>query len=47
MRDGRPTLVRVGDKIGEWVVRSIERGKIVLVSTGGVRAEVAVNPSGL
>lgn len=47
MRDGRPTLVRVGDKIGEWVVRSIERGKVALVSTGGVRAEVAVNNPGL
>ena len=31
--DGRPTLVHVGDKIGEWVVKAIERGKIVLVST--------------
>jgi type IV pilus biogenesis protein PilP len=47
MRDGRPTLVRVGDKIGEWVVRSIERGKVVLVSTGGVRAEIAVTNPGL
>ena len=34
--DGRPTLVHVGDKIGEWVVKAIERGKIVLVSTGGI-----------
>ena len=47
MRDGRPTLVRVGDKIGEWTVRAIERGKVVLVSTGGARAEIAVNNPGL
>jgi type IV pilus biogenesis protein PilP len=47
LRDGRPTLVRVGDKIGEWVVRSIERGKVVLVSTGGARADIAVPNPGL
>ena len=33
--DGRPTLVHVGGKIGEWVVKAIERGKIVLVSSSG------------
>ena len=47
MRDGRPTLVRVGDKIGEWTVRSIERGKVVLVTAGGIRAEVTVINPGL
>jgi type IV pilus biogenesis protein PilP len=47
MRDGRPTLVRVGDKIGEWTVRAIERGKVVLVSTGGIRAEIAVTNPGI
>jgi hypothetical protein len=44
--DGRPTLVHVGDRIGEWIVRSIERGKITLVSTGGARADVTVPKSG-
>ena len=47
MRDGRPTLVRVGDKIGEWTVRSIDRGKVVLVSTGGIRAEISVTNPGI
>jgi hypothetical protein len=45
--DGGPKLVHVGDKIGEWVVKSIERGRVVLVSTEGTRAElVAPKPSG-
>ena len=47
MRDGRPTLVRVGDKIGEWTVRSIDRGKVVIVSTGGIRAEISVTNPGI
>lgn len=43
--DASPTLVHIGDRIGEWVVRAIERGKIVLVRAGGMRAEVTVpNP---
>jgi hypothetical protein len=44
--DGSPTLVHVGDKIGEWVVKSIARGKVVLLSTGGARAELAVPKPG-
>lgn len=40
--DSHPTLVHVGDKIGEWVVRAIERGKVTLVNAAGVRADVAV-----
>jgi len=43
---GRPTLVRVGDKIGEWAVRAIERGKIVLVTATGARADVTVPKPG-
>ena len=43
---GRPTLVHVGDKIGEWSVKAIERGKIVLVTAGGARADVAVPKPG-
>ena len=42
----RPTLVRVGDKIGQWVVKAIERGKIVLVTTGGARVDVSVPKPG-
>lgn len=45
--DARPTLVHVGDKIGEWVVRAIERGKITLVSAGGTRTDVTVPKPGI
>ena len=44
--DGRPTLVHVGGKIGEWVVKSIERGKIALVSSSGSRIDVTVPKPG-
>jgi hypothetical protein len=40
--DGPPRLVVAGDRIGDWVVKGITRGKVVLVSTGGVRAELTV-----
>jgi len=43
---GRPTLVHVGDKIGEWTVKAIERGKIVLVTASGARADVTVPKPG-
>ncbi len=43
----RPTLVHVGDKIGGWLVRTIERGKVTFVSTGGVRADVAAPKPGI
>jgi hypothetical protein len=42
-----PKLVRVGDRIGEWTIRSIARGKVVLEGTEGNRAELGVpNPPG-
>lgn len=45
--DSSPTLVHVGDKIGEWVVKSIARGKVVLVGrTDGTRAELAAPKPG-
>jgi hypothetical protein len=44
--DASPVLVHVGDKIGEWVVKAIERGKIVLVSTSGTRADLTVPKPG-
>ena len=44
--DASPTLVRVGDKIGEWVVKGIARGKVVLVSNAGSRAELTVSKPG-
>jgi len=45
--DGSPTLVHVGDKIGEWTVKSIQRGRVVLVSTSGTRADLTVPNPGL
>jgi hypothetical protein len=41
-----PTLVHVGDKVGDWVVRAIQRGKVVLVSSAGTRADVSVSKPG-
>jgi len=45
--DASPKLVHVGDTIGEWVVKAIERGKIVLVSTSGTRADLFVPKPGI
>ena len=42
----RPKLVHVGDKIGEWAVKAIERGKITLVSAAGSRVDVTVPKPG-
>jgi hypothetical protein len=45
--DTRAKIVRVGDRIGEWVVKSIERGKVVLVGvTTGTRVDVTVPKPG-
>jgi hypothetical protein len=40
-------LVHVGDKIGEWAVKAIGRGKVTLVSTGGARIDVTVPKPGI
>jgi hypothetical protein len=45
--DARPTLVHVGDKIGEWAVRAIVRGKVTLVSANGARVDVTVPKPGI
>lgn len=44
--DDSPKLVHVGDRIGDWTVRSIARGKVVLTSTSGDRAELAAPKPG-
>jgi hypothetical protein len=44
--DERPILVHVGDKIGEWTVKSIGRGKVVLVTAAGARADLTVPKPG-
>jgi hypothetical protein len=42
-----PRLVHVGDQIGDWTVRSITRGKVVIEGREGNRAELgAPNSSG-
>lgn len=44
--DGRATLVHVGDKIGDWTVKAIARGKVTLVSTSGIRTDITVPKPG-
>ena len=46
LADGRPKLVHVGDKIGEWIVKAIERSKVTLMSTSGIRLDVTVPKPG-
>lgn len=44
--NGAPTvIVRVGDKLGEYTVRSIERGVVVFSTASGERFAVDANPS--
>lgn len=44
--DGRATLVHVGEKIGDWTVKAIARGKVTLVSTSGIRTDITVPKPG-
>lgn len=44
--DDRPIIVRVGDKIGEYTVRTIERGRVVFTTANGLRLEVLALKSG-
>jgi hypothetical protein len=44
--DANPVLARVGDKIGEWTVKAIGRGKVTLVTAGGTRADLSVTKPG-
>jgi hypothetical protein len=44
--DERPALVHVGDKIGEWVVKAIDRGKVTIVNSSGGRADLVVPKPG-
>jgi hypothetical protein len=38
---GRPTLVHVGDRLGDYTVVAIERGKVVFKTASGAKIEVA------
>jgi hypothetical protein len=44
--DASPVLVHVGEKIGDWTVKVIGRGKVTLVTAGGSRADLAVPKPG-
>lgn len=41
--DGRPTVVRVGDILSGYTVRTIERGHVVFTSQTGERLEIRSN----
>jgi hypothetical protein len=41
--DGRPTVVRAGDILEGYTVRSIERGHVVFISQTGERLEIRSN----
>jgi hypothetical protein len=36
-----PTIVRIGDRIGSYTVKSIERGRVVFTTKAGDRLEIA------
>src|SRR5207249_9602314 len=38
--DSAARMVRVGDRIGEYIVRSIERGRVAFVTPAGRRVDV-------
>jgi hypothetical protein len=44
--DTHPTLLHVGDKIGEWVVKAIDRGKVTIMNSSGTRADLVVPKPG-
>jgi type IV pilus biogenesis protein PilP len=43
---GRPTVVRVGDRLGDYTVTTIERARVVFRNTAGQLIEVSVNRPG-
>lgn len=43
---GRPTVVRVGDRLGDYTVTAIERSKVVFRNAAGRLIEVLVNRPG-
>jgi hypothetical protein len=40
LADGPATIVRVGDKIGEYTVKSIERGHVVFATASGKKLDI-------
>jgi hypothetical protein len=43
---GRPTVVRVGDKLGEYTVMTIERNKVVFKNAAGTLMEITATRPG-
>ncbi len=46
MPGGRPTVVRVGDKLGEYTVTAIERGKVTFRNAAGKIFEITATRPG-
>lgn len=44
--DASPVLVHVGDKVGDWIVKAIGRGKLTVVTVGGARADLSMAKPG-
>ena len=40
LADSHPTIMRVGDKIGEYTVKSIERGHVVFTAPSGKKLDI-------
>jgi type IV pilus biogenesis protein PilP len=45
--NGRPTVVRVGDRLGDYTVMSIERTKVVFKNAAGALIEIAATRPGM
>jgi hypothetical protein len=45
--DGAPTIVHVGDKLGEYTVKSIERGHVVFTAASGKKLDIPAIKPGL
>lgn len=46
LQGGRPTVVRTGDRIGEYTVIAIERGKVTFKNDAGMTFDVAATRPG-
>ena len=44
--EGRPVIVRVGDKLGEYTVKSIERGRVAFTTAAGKALEISALKTG-
>ena len=44
--DGRPVIVRAGDKLGDYTVKAIERGRVVFTTAAGKALEISALKTG-